>query len=242
MRKKNYYFDTSLDSHTQLIGRYPQYDKDQTYHNLNFIIEDSATIQRVLATFVLGKEQPNIIQDPSFRINLIQHYEEVRTAIIHPKIATALVEGHSYTFNSDLLKDLAKKYPFDYRFEKKAFANSREFETYYKKVKEDKAFVFHYAPSFRREGNFDIEFPKNEIFSSPKAISEYLKPYIEKIVKKDDYDVSYSLTDKNLRDQTQFTMTISGSKHLYDKLVLAKLKNESFKPITATGWFFYRTK
>jgi hypothetical protein len=69
-----------------------------------------------------------------------------------------------------------------------------------------------------------------------------LTPLIEKIVSKYDYRVTYELNEKNLKDQSQFSMTITGSKKLYDSLVLENLKKEDWQPTIEEGWFFYRTK
>jgi hypothetical protein len=50
------------------------------------------------------------------------------------------------------------------------------------------------------------------------------------------------LKGKNLQDQTQFTMTIAGSKKLFDSLQIDGIKKDNWEPTVETGWFFYRTK
>lgn len=238
----NLMFDTSrIDATTKLIGRYPQYDKQKTYKYLNFIVEDPATIKKVITMLVLGKEGENTIEDPEFRIALVQNFDEVKSWTVNPTLNSAMYSGHTYAFDINKVKELAKKYPFDYRFDKIPFKSKEEYEAYLSKQKENKAFLFDYAPQFKYEGSFEVQFPRNQKFSSPKAISDYLTPLIEKIVSKDDYRVSYVLNEKNMKDQSQFTMTITGSKKLYDNLQLDNLKKEEWKPTVEEGWFFYRT-
>ena len=237
----NFLFDTSkIDATTKLIGRYPQYDKQKTYKYLNFIIEDPATIKKVIMTLTLGKEGENTIEDPEFRIAVVQNFEEVKSWTINPTLNSAMYSGRTFAFDIKNVQDLAKKYPFDYRFDKIPFKTKEEYEAYLKKQKENKAFLFDYAPQFEYEGSFEVQFPRNQTFSSPKAISDYLTPLIEKIVSKDEYRISYVLNEKNMKDQTQFTMTITGSKKLFNELQLENLKKEDWKPTVEEGWFFYR--
>jgi hypothetical protein len=238
----NFLFDTSkIGATTKLIGRYPQYDKQKTYKYLNFIIEDPITIKKVISTLPLGKEGENIIEDPEFRIALVQNFDEVKSWTINPGLNSAMYNGHTYAFNIDKIKDLAKAYPFDYKFDKIPFNSKEDYDKYLSKQKENKAFLFDYAPQFKYEGSFEVQFPRNHKFSSPKAISDYLTPLVEKIVSKGDYSISYILNEKNMKDQTQFTMTITGPKKLHETLKLEDLKKEEWKPTIEEGWFFYRT-
>lgn len=238
-----YLFDTSIvDRTTKLIGRYPQYDKQKTYKEFNFIITDPKTIKSIILKMPLGKEVENVIEDPEFRISLVTNYDEVQSWIVNPNLKTVMFNGHSYEFDIRLLKALAKQYPFDYTFEIVPFKSKLDYEQYLEGQKAKSSFLFDYAPQFKYEGSFDIQFPRNSKFSSPRAISEYLTPYIEKIVSKNTYRITYTLNDKNQNDQTQFTMTITGSKQLFDKLQLDNLKKENWKISEEEGWFFYRSK
>jgi hypothetical protein len=238
----NLLFDTSkIDASTKLMGRYPQYDKQKTYKYLNFIIEDPVTIKKVISTLPLGKEGENTIEDPEFRIALVQNFDEVKSWTINPTLNSAMYSGHTYAFNIEKIKEFAKTYPFDYKFDKIPFKSKDEYDKYVSKQKENKTFLFDYAPQFKYEGSFEVQFPRNQKFSSPKAISDYLTPLIEKIVAKGEYRISYVLNEKNMKDQTQFTMTITGPKKLHDTLELEDLKKEDWKSTVEEGWFFYRT-
>lgn len=239
----NLLFDTSkINANTKLIGRYPQYDQQKTYKSLNFIIEDPAIIKKVITTLTLGKEGKNTIQDPDFRITLIENFDEVQSWTINPGLNSAMYNGHTYEFDINKVKELAKKYPFDYRFDRVPFNTKEDYQKYLSQQKEQKDFLFDYAPQFQYEGSFEVQFPQNQKFSSPKAISNYLTPFIKKIISKDDYRISYELNEKNMKDQTQFTMTITGSKKLYEELQLENLKKEEWIPTVEEGWFFYRVK
>jgi hypothetical protein len=241
--QEKYIFDTSkIDNTTKLIGRYPQYDEYKTYKEFNFFISDPETIKAVIMKIPLGKEGENEIQDPDFKISIVQNFDEVKTWTVNPKLNSVMSNGHTYKFNVSQLKELAKKYPFDYRFNKLTFNNKSEYEQYLEKQKTDSLFLFDYAPQFKYEGSFEIQFPRNNKYSSPKAISDYLTPMIEKIVSKNEYRISYILNDKNLNDQTQFTMTITGSKRLFNELQLDDLKKENWSATLENGLFFYRTR
>lgn len=241
--QEKYIFDTSkIDASTKLIGRYPQYDKQKTYKEFNFIITDPEIIKAVIMTLPLGKEGENIIEDPEFRINVIQNFDEVKTWTVNPNLKSVMSNGHTFEFDVKKLKELAKQYPFDYKFDKVPFKNKLDYEQYLENQKLDKTFLFDYAPQFKYEGSFEIQFPRDSKFSSPKAISDFLTPLIEKIVSKNEYRVSYILNDKNRKDQTQFTMTITGRKKLFDELKLDNLNKENWTDTVEEGWFFYRTK
>lgn len=241
--QEKYIFDTSkVDGTTILLGRYPQYDKQKTYKEFNFIITDPATIKSVIMKMPLGKEGENVIEDPEFRINIVQNFDEIKTWTVNPNLKSVMSNGHTYAFDVSILKELAKKYPFDYKFDKVPFKRKSDYEKYLETQKANSSFLFDYAPEFKYEGSFEIQFPRNNKFSSPKAISEYLTPYIEKITPKNEYRISYILNDKNRNDQTQFTMTITGSKKLFDELQLDNLSKGNWKETEEEGWFFYRTK
>jgi len=242
--QQGFIFDTSrVDGSTKLIGRYPQFDKDKIHRNLNFIIDNPADIKRIIPTLTLGKEVPNEIEEPGFQIAVIQNKDEIKTWIVNPASGSVLFDGHTYAFDISKIRVLAAKYPFDYRFDKITFKNKPDFDAYLLNASQDSTFLFDYRPRFRYEGSFEIEFPGNKRFSSPKAISEYLKPLIEKIVREKEYSIRYFLSDKNRNNPDQFTMNIEGSKKLYEELQPGNnLKKENWQETVEQGWFFYRTK
>jgi|GEM_PF-2530888 len=235
-------FDTSkVDAHTKLIGRYDQFDKQKTFSYLNFIIEDPATIKKILASMPFGAEEKTDYSNLDFRIELIQNFHKTQSWMINPNMNSILLNDSLYAFNIDKVKALAEKYPFDYRFDALPFNNQKQFDEYLAKQEKDKFFLFAYVSSFAFEGSFEINFPRSKTFSSPTAIHEYLAQKIEKLVPKDKYSISYILDERNLGDPTQFIITIQGSRVLYEHLHAENFRNENWKQNVAKGYFFYRT-
>ena len=241
--QEKYLFDTSkVNAKTKLIGRYPQYDKQKTFKSLNFIIEEPAKIKEALLLLKFGKEVKNSMQDPDFRICIVQGFEEIESYIVSPDLHKISNDGHTYEFDISAVQNFAKKNPFDYKFDIVPFKTKEDYKIYLENQYKDKAFLFDYPPQFKYEGSFEIKFPRNSKFASPKAISDYLTPLIEIIVKEDEYTLGYIIDERNLKDQSQFIMTISGSKKLFDKLQIESLKKENWTETAEEGWFFYRTK
>ena len=240
--QKNIFDTLVIDSTTKIIGRYPQYDKTKTYEKYNFIIEDSLDIATFIKEIELGEEVPNSIEDPSFRISIIKNNKENGGWTINPTLKSAMThDGHTYKFDMTQITDLNKKYPFKYYFEKIVFKSLDECQKYLTEQKNNPNFLFDYKPQFKYEGNFEIEFEKTKKFSSPKAISEFLYSYIDKIVDRDEYRVSYILNEKNIKNNGKsYTMTITGPKKVYENLKIKKHKNENWQPTIEDGWFFYR--
>ena len=132
----NLLFDTlTINANTKLIGRYPQFDNQKTYRNLNFIIEDSATIKKVIAALPLGNEGENSIESPGFTINLVKDFSEVKSWIVNPGLNSVMYNGRTYAFKTSKLKEIAKKFPFDYSFDKIVFESKTAYEVYLEKQK-----------------------------------------------------------------------------------------------------------
>jgi hypothetical protein len=115
-----------------------------------------------------------------------------------------------------------------------------EYDQFLKVQKNNPKFLYDYSPDFEYEGSFEIEFPKSKKFPHPEAISNYLEPLVEKIAGKDNYSVTYELNTKNENNPDQFTMTIEGSKKLFNNLKLPGFKNENWQPTVAEAYFFYK--
>lgn len=232
-----------VDSNTKLIGTYSEYDPNHTYDHYNFVIDDSLEIVNFIKHFRYGKEVNNIVEQNEFTIRIIKNYSQVSLFSISPAFNSIRIDGHSYKFDFKNLKSVSEMFPFKYKIEKKVFRSMDEYQRYFDLQIKDKMFLFKLEPYFSDKGNFEIEFPRNSKFSSPKAISEYIKPFIEKIVLNGDYYISYALNEKNMNDQSQFTMTITGRKELFDKLKVDNLENINWSAPRkeSTGWFYYKT-
>lgn len=239
--QKNLFETLKLDKSTKIIGRYPQYDKSKTYEKYNFIIEDSTKIVEFIKRLKLGKEVENSTEDPSFQLTVVKNYDEIGSWTINPTLGSAMThDGHTYEFDLNQITSLNTQYPFKYYHDIKVFKSRGEYEKYLSEQKNNPKFLFDYGPQFKYEGSFEIEFPKNSKFQNPKAISEFLTQYIEKIVDKDDYSLGYILNEKNMNNRDQYTMTIQGPKKLFEQLKLDKFKNENWQPTVEDAYFFYK--
>ena len=239
--QKKLFEDLKIDASTKIIGRYPQYDKSKSYEMYNFIIEDSAKIVAFIKNLSLGDEVENSLEDPNFKLTVVKNYDEIGSWTINPSLKSAMThDGHTYQFNLQQIAKLNKTYPFKYTFKVKEFNNKNAYEAYVLTQKKNPNFLFDYRPLFKYEGSFEIQFPKNERFPHPKAISELLVPYIEKIVKKGEYTLGYKISQKNMNNRNQYTMTIEGSKILFQQLKFENLKIENWIPTVEQAYFFYK--
>lgn len=239
--QKNLFDTLQIDRSTKIVGRYPQYDKSKTYEKYNFIIEDSVKIVEFIKKLSLGKEVVNYVVDPSFELTVVKNNKEIGSWTINPTLGSAMThDGQSYEFDLNQIKKLNALYPFKYYCDIKVYKSRGEYETYLAEQKKNPKFLFDYSPQFKYEGSFDIEFPNNTTFSSPKAISDLLKPCIEKIVNKGEYSLSYILDTKNMNNRNQYTMTIQGPKKLFEQLKYENFKNEHWLPTVEEAYFFYK--
>jgi hypothetical protein len=235
-------FDSlKVDQTTKIIGRYPQYDKSKTYRKYNFILEDSVSIVEFIKSLKLGQEVRNSTEDPSFRLTIVKNFKEVGSWTINPTLGSAMAhDGHTYEFDLGQISGINKKHPFSYYHEIKDFTSKEEYARYLGEQKKRPDFLFDYSPQFKYEGSFEIEFPKNKQFPHPKAISDFLTPYIEKIVSEGEYSITYVLNAKNMNNMNQYTMTINGPEKLFKQLILDNLKTENWQPTVENAYFFYR--
>jgi hypothetical protein len=231
-----------IDSNAKLIGHYARFDKNKTYREYNFILKDSIEIKKLIYDLTSGDKRNDAVMRPSFFISLIQNHKVSKTWILSPTTNCIFFNENNYEFDISRLQKISKNHPFDYTVEEVAFKQKNDYIKYLNKQKKDKQFLYNYIPEFKYEGSFEIEFPKNEIYSSPKAIFDYLNPIIEKISKKEEYRLGYLLNEKNSINRDQYTITIEGSKKLFNTLKLENLKAENWKKITEYGTFFYIKK
>jgi hypothetical protein len=231
-----------VDSTTKIIGRYPQYDKNKSYEKWNFILENVKDIEAFTNQLVLGEEVKNTLEEPNFSICLIHNYDEVKSWTINPRMKSVMVDGHTYKFDIKLFTELNKKFPFKYKYESVVFNKKTEYESYLNLQKKDSTFLFDYAPQFKYEGSFELDFPNNQKFSNPREISTFIEKKLKKInVKKDEYSISYILDERNLSNLNKiYTMTIQGPKKIFDVLKIEDIENKNWTPTTEDGMFFYK--
>jgi hypothetical protein len=230
-----------IDDNTRLIGRSEQSGNESIYRNWNFYIDNPTVIKEVLKELTVGPETAGAFETPAFIISIIQQNNQVKDWLVNPTLKSTMYEGHTYQFDVEKVKKLGGKYPLEYKEEEITFSNKEAYDKYLTIQKENKNFLFDYSPQFKYEGSFEVKFPKTNLFSSPKTISEYLEPLIEKVVTKNEYRLSFILDEKNMNDQNQFTMTIAGSKKIFDNLTLDGFGKGNWEPTVEKGFFFYKT-
>ena len=239
--QKTLFDSLKVDKTTKIIGRNPHYDKSKTYEKYNFIIEDSTKIIDFINNIKLDNEVPNSLENPNFKLTVVKNNKEFGSWTINPTQKSAMThDGKTYKFDLKQISDLNKSFPLKYFHEVKEFSTRTEYENYLTQQKNNPNFLFDYSPQFKYEGSFEIEIEKSSKFSSPKAISEFLTPYIEKIVEKNEYSLSYVLNEKNKNNTNQYTMTIRGPKKLFKELKVKKLNNENWTDTIEDAYFFYK--
>lgn len=231
----------TIDDNTVLVGMNPHYNKDTIYNKLQFFVKGKAVLESLVPQLTYKETGPNTLEENDFRLLVLQGNEVVKSWIVSPLYGTIRVDGVSYKFNVKRLKELAGQYPFEYRSYEKEFANKQEYDKYVNSLKgTEKNFLFAYAPDFKYEGSFTISFPKNETYPNPKAIQKLLEPQAINIVGRDNFRIHYSLDDYNRKNLNQMTMTIEGSKQLYEKLKVDGLKNKNWTDNKPKGIFFMK--
>ena len=231
----------TITNSTKLIGKCAPWDKEKTYKKLEFLIEDSAAIDSLSKLITYGTSQKAIFERYPFYIELIQNNKTINKWIICPQFSSVCCKSKFYQFNTKIIKQISRKYHLKYISEKKIFQNQQEFEACVESLKSNIKFIYSTEPEFKYEGTFEIEFPKNSQFPSPKVICEFLDPEILKIVSsKDAYRITFIATDYNIKNNNQFTMTIECNKIVYDKLKLNDLVNKNWKDNIPSATFYYR--
>lgn len=230
-----------IDEKTKLVGIYSDF-QNRKYEQWSFLIDDPAAIRQALNELVVGPEVTNMFEMKSFHVVLVQDNKDVMAWMIHPSLNCASYDGHTYKFDLRKLEKLSKKYPAKFRRESITFSSPKEYNQFLARQKAGSNFLYSDSPMFEYEGSFEIQFPRNKKFSSPKAISEYLTPIIQKIVSENEYSISYALNEKNSNNQDQFTMEIAGSKKLFEKLKLDGLQKKNWTPTKEIGYFYYGSK
>jgi hypothetical protein len=207
--------DIKFDDSTKLIGMYAHYDKNKTYENYNFCITDIKDISEISNKLVYQEETTNVF-GREYYIIVLRGNKIVKKWSVSLRTESISIDGHSYRFDSKKIKKLSKKYSFEYDFSKKTFENKSQFLLFEKNLKDDKNFLFLYAPEFRFEGEFDLEFKKSDIFLNAQAIYIYLKPKLDSIeAQGTETRFIYKANDYNMQHKGQYSMTLSCSYAVY---------------------------
>lgn len=239
--QQNYLESLGIDSNTKLIGYAPQAEYNKAFQRQQFIIEDSATIVSFLQKLKFGNPDDGFAREESFVIAIIKNFKIQNLVSVFPASNNAKApDGKMYHFDFSQLSSYSSSYPLRMTHRSKVFPNKAAYDNYLTTQQQTENFLFFYAPEFLYEGSFEMEFPVNDTFTSPQAIMDYLKPFIERIVNPDEYDMYYEFDKKNRTQRGQKTITILASRKLFDALVVPNRKKENWRPMIEEGDFYYK--
>lgn len=212
-------FDKLINTDSvKIIGMYPKWDKNKIYKKYNFLITDKKVIDSLIESVEYGDTTKNEWEQNNFTILLTRANKEFYRISISPALHNVHMKGKSYKFDVSILGKLAKKYPLTYKWYEQEFKNEQEFNKFNTEILKQEKTLYVSKPTFLYEGSFELQFPKNETFSSPRAIDHYLRPQIEKLVNGKEFSISYVANEFNLKNRDQYTMTIDGPYILFREL------------------------
>ena len=190
------------------------------HKDFEFCITKPKEIAKVLGQLTYGKSKKAPYEKNPVVVKLVSNGLIVQTWIVKPKASVIEINDVEYTFDPSKLLKLAKKYPFRYNLEEKDFDDEAQLSSYYTTLLKDKSFLYIAPPDFDNQwqGKFLLTFNKSELINSPLAIANYLRPKFELIEKKKKFSITYDPFDVGKDDDNKrFTMTIYGTKKLYQE-------------------------
>ncbi|KMQ64910.1 hypothetical protein ACM46_11925 [Chryseobacterium angstadtii] len=220
---------TDTDS-VKIIGMYPKWDKNKSYEKYNFLITDKKVIDSLIESVEYAEPTKNISEQNNFSIILTKGNKVINRWSISPKFTNININGSSRQFDISIVDNLSKKYFFKYIWYEKEFKNEKEFSKFNAEILKQEKTLYVNKPIFVYEGSFELQFPKNETFPHPKAIDEYLRPQIEKIVKEKKFSISYKLDEFNMKNRDQYTITVEGPYFLFTDLKEKNSKKGKWVP------------
>jgi hypothetical protein len=229
-QKNSIFKDYKFDSTYTLLSLSPMKETGLQYPDLCFIIKDASELNKLKSSWTLSKKTERIFDMSPVSLYLIKDKVLEKVWTISPVYQNVLNDGDYYEFDIQGLKKLANKFPLSYVQNIDTLLSKNDYLTFAEKCKQNSKFLFLLEPGFEYEGQFTLEVKKDNKLNSPKAAIEMLEKKYNKLVPKDSYHIIYVLTDKNLNDQSQMTLTVESSKVLYDKIVNNEYNKSSWIP------------
>lgn len=222
----------NVDASTKVYGMASLSDEAKTYNKYNFSLENSTAIQFAKPLLEYGYQSSNMqAQDNGFMVYMVKDKKIVDQWLINPIFYNVFRDGVAYTYDADKLAVIADKYPLIFSEDKRQFKTEKEYQKQRQALFADPYNLIIDEPDFTYEGYFEVQFPKNEQFKNVEAVDAYLRPIVEKLTKKK-FNVSYSLSEKNIMDRNQFTMTIASEENVYKKIKLDNLQKGNWQSFT----------
>jgi len=213
---KDYHFDNSYT----LLSISPNIKGRLLYSEYCFILKDLSDLQKVKSSWIIKKKGENLFDASPITVCLIKDKSLVEIWTFSPKYNTISVDGDEYLFNPQLLKNLSKKFPFNYSQHIDTVKTKNDYKLFIQKIKSNPKFVFEYGePDFKYEGTFNIEFKVDKKINSPDAAIKSLKEQLKKMGKAYKYSVSYlPFSESNSNQSARITLTVESNKDLYNDL------------------------
>lgn len=231
-------YDTSLiNSRSKLIG----WTRVENFRdNVSFILDQPEPIKQLIPTLTAGKEVNRKISAQTYFITLIQDNKEVKVWRVNIEGNRVMINDQSYWFDASVIRKLARENPFRFKIERKVFKTGPEAQDYLRKQSLNRDFLFAKIPSVIFEGRFDVPVPRDGEFTHPDSAASYLRSRIESVTPRGTYDFYDFQRSTTPEDNIRFTITICGSRELFDKVDLGDLKKENWKPLREGSLFYYR--
>ncbi|MFK7969276.1 MAG: hypothetical protein AB8F95_02865 [Bacteroidia bacterium] len=208
--------DIEFTDSMRMVVMHPHYDDDDTYIEYDLLINKKDVFDSLAPLFTYGKEVLNYFNLKEPTIYILKGTEVIKKWSFNPERFSIRVSGKSYRFNTEMIKELAQKFPLKYEAEQKVFTSSLLFANFNTAIQHDTTFLFMFEPNFDYDGSFKLRFKKNKKFKHPKAISQYLKPLLLEITGEENFMIMYVLDDYNLAHPNQYTMTIKCKQELFE--------------------------
>lgn len=230
--------DKNVDASTKVYGMAPLSDATKAYEKYNFMLENSGDIQFAKPLLEYGYQSSNFqAQENGLMIYMVKDKKIVDQWLVNPAFYNTFHDGIPYSYDADKLAVLANKFSLIYKEEKRQYKNEKEYQKQRQALFADPYNLIITEPDFTYEGYFDVQFPQNEQFKNPEAVIAYLKPMVEKLTKKK-FDINYSISEKNILDRTQFTVTVAGEENIYKKIKLENVQKGDWQSLSYEAVIF----
>ncbi|MEP4534786.1 MAG: hypothetical protein ABJ004_16965 [Cyclobacteriaceae bacterium] len=233
--------DIEFTNSMRLVVMHPHYDERSTYESYDLIIDDKKTFDSLRSSLTYGSEVTNFWDRNEPSIILLDGDQSIKRWAINPMKASIRIDGKSYRFNTDLIQELASKYPLNYSTEKTEFTSPEEFEEFRSQVQNDQSYLFMYKPNFDYQGFFEVRFMRSNKFRHPKDIDPFLRPQLKKITSEEEFRISYVANEYNLSHRNQFTMKVDANKNLYEQFNGKKCEKLGWTDAVYTATVFKQT-
>ena len=178
-------------------------------------------------------------------IRLICKGKILKMWLANPSNSTIEFNHKYYFFDFKQLALLHIKYPLNYFIVQENFNSETELDLYYPNLLMDTSFLYIVPPDFENQlqGSFHLTFPRNDTFTSPQAIFEYVNPIMEKILSKEKYFVCYApFGDAKNDSQNEFTISIESDYKLFELFNDKNAKKSSWIPHLYPAYIIRKSK